>query len=127
MSATFDIDQNQLAIILNEFNLLEINLTSEVKPATESFMGTVQDTAIELTHYITHALQSGWQIKSSQTGSAITVTLYNPVDYAREEFERPGSKKSTGTPHDIRPEIQDMASAGIENIVFGAVIKGLKQ
>lgn len=126
MSAIFEVNQTELEAVLNEFEILRKNVTSEMVPATQKFMGTIQDMAIDLTHFISHNLQSGWNITSSGTGNTMTVKLFNPVEYAAEEFSRPGVKESVGTEHDVRPAIQDATLADIETVVFNAMTKGLR-
>lgn len=127
MSAVIDVNQAQIDAVVNEFDKLKTNITSKIAPATQKFMGEVQDVAIDLTHFISHNLQSGWGVQSSGVGQTISVKLVNVVEYAEEEFSRPGIREDVGTPHDVRPAIQDKASAGIEGVVFNAVIDGLRR
>ncbi len=127
MSAIIEADQTQIAAIISEFTKLKENVSSGIRPPLVDFMGNVRDIAEEATHVVQGRLQRSWAVGDTQTTQGVNVKLFNEVPYAEEEFDRPGDKTSVGTPHDVRPQINDFATSFIEDVVFQAVTKDLRQ
>lgn len=125
MSAAFNVNQAQLDAVMQEFIKLQANIQTNVPSEAERYMNGVWDFAIDETHYITHSLQQGWHVVATRSGGSVSVKLINETEYAKEEFDRPGEKKGVGTPHDVRPAIQDFAMADIEQVLFKALTQGL--
>lgn len=125
MSAAFEVNDAQVQAVIQEFIKLQANLQTNVPAETEKYMNDVWDFAIDETHYITHSLQQGWHVVATRSGGTVNVKLINETEYAKEEFDRPGDKKGVGTPHDVRPAIQDYTLANIEQVVFKALTQGL--
>jgi len=127
MSAIFDVNETQLIAVIEEFTKLSINLSTGIRPPVVSQMNNISGLAEARTHFITHRLQHAWFVKDQQRADGVTVQLLNETEYAQEEFDRPGVKASVGTPHDVRPELADIANLTMEATVFNAIVKGLRQ
>jgi hypothetical protein len=97
------------------------NLGEGVPTAILTMMKTAGKTAQSLTHQgATKRLQAGWKVEQQK----FNFSLYNVMPYASEEFNRPGEKIAGNPPHgphNIIPNLIDMISGNIENIIGKAI------
>lgn len=126
MSVVIEPNTSQIGSVISELTKVRTNITTGIRPAVARQMEYVKSVAVDETHFITHVLQEGWQVQENVSGTTYSITLFNPVSYAQEEFTRPGVKKSTGTLHNIMPQLLDLTNSTMEQTVFGAVTKDLR-
>ena len=127
MSVVMEANQSQINAVISEMTKLKENMTTGIRPPLTEFMGNVRDIAEQATHIVEGRLQRSWAVADTQTSGGVNVKLFNEVPYAEEEFDRPGVKNSVGTPHDVRPEINDFAVGFVEGVVFEAITRDLRQ
>jgi hypothetical protein len=125
MSVDISMDQGQLGAVITELRRVQSNISGEIRPRTVNFMNSVMGIAEGMTHKISGTLARSWGVKDEQKPDGIIVTLFNQVSYAEQEFDRPGVRDDVGTPHDVRPELEDLAFRNIETVVYDALTEGL--
>jgi hypothetical protein len=102
------------------------NLGEGVPTAIFDMLNKTAKVAEGLTHQGgTRRLHAGWRVDQQKWN----FSLYNIMPYASTEFERPGEKLKTKVgplgPHNPIPNLVDMISGNIENIIGKALFAGV--
>jgi len=124
MQITFSINVVEIAAAMGLTRTMLKNLGEGVPAAIYDMLVKTSKTAQTLTHKgATEKLQAGWRVEQQRW----QFSLYNIMPYASEEFRRPGDKlkgKLPHGPHNPIPNMMDLISANIENIIGKAIFAG---
>lgn len=124
MQFTVTINVAELAALMGVTKTMLNNLGEGVPTAIYAMLNKTAKVADSLTHQGgTRKLHAAWKVYQQKWN----FSLYNIMPYASTEFERPGEKlkgRPPLGPHNPIPNLVDMISGNIENIIGKAIFAG---
>jgi hypothetical protein len=125
MQLTITVNVAEIAAAMGLTRTMLKNLGEGVPAAIKDMLDKTAKTAQGLTHRgATGKLQAGWKVNQQK----FNFSLYNIMPYASDEFSRKGDKlagKQPYGPHNPIPNLIDMITGNIENIIGKAIFAGV--